>query len=44
MASSSKIVFSLATLQEKALAAIDPLLLEHRDMMYSRHLELPLSL
>lgn len=25
-------------------AALDPLLLEHRDMMYSEHLELPLSL
>lgn len=25
-------------------AAIDPVLIEHRDMMYSRHLELPLSL
>lgn len=29
---------------EETLAAIDPLLLEHRDMMYARHLELPLSL
>ena len=25
-------------------AALDPVLLEHRDMMYSKHLELPLSL
>jgi len=25
-------------------AALDPILLEHRDMMYARHLELPLSL
>jgi len=25
-------------------AALDPVLLEHRDMMYSEHLELPLSL
>jgi hypothetical protein len=25
-------------------AALDPLLLEHRDMMYAEHLELPLSL
>lgn len=25
-------------------AALDPVLLEHRDMMYSRHLQLPLSL
>ena len=31
-------------LDEQTLAAIDPLLLEHRDMMYTRHLELPLSL
>ena len=29
---------------EETLAAIDPLLMEHRDMMYSRHLDLPLSL
>ena len=29
---------------DETLAAIDPLLLEHRDMMYARHLELPLSL
>ena len=25
-------------------AALDPILLEHRDMMYARHLMLPLSL
>ena len=25
-------------------AALDPILLEHRDMMYAEHLELPLSL
>jgi glutathione S-transferase len=31
-------------LDDETRAAIDPLLLEHRDMMYSRHLELPLSL
>lgn len=31
-------------LDDETLAAIDPLLLEHRDMMYARHLELPLSL
>jgi hypothetical protein len=24
--------------------ALDPILLEHRDMMYARHLALPLSL
>ena len=29
---------------EETLAALDPLLIEHRDMMYARHLELPLSL
>lgn len=31
-------------LDAETAAAIDPILLEHRDMMYSRHLELPLSL
>jgi glutathione S-transferase len=31
-------------LDDETRAAIDPLLLEHRDMMYARHLELPLSL
>lgn len=31
-------------LDDETLAAIDPLMLEHRDMMYARHLELPLSL
>jgi hypothetical protein len=25
-------------------AALDPILFEHRDMMYAKHLELPLSL
>ena len=25
-------------------AALDPILFEHRDMMYAEHLELPLSL
>jgi glutathione S-transferase len=25
-------------------AALDPLLIQHRDMMYAKHLELPLSL
>jgi hypothetical protein len=25
-------------------AALDPILFEHREMMYARHLELPLSL
>jgi glutathione S-transferase len=32
------------TLDEATRAALDPVLLEHRDMMYARHLELPLSL
>ena len=32
------------TLDEETRAALDPILLEHRDMMYARHLELPLSL
>jgi glutathione S-transferase len=31
-------------LDESTAAALDPILLEHRDMMYSRHLPLPLSL
>jgi glutathione S-transferase len=31
-------------LDEATAAALDPILLEHRDMMYSRHLALPLSL
>lgn len=31
-------------LDDETAAAVDPLLLEHRDMMYARHLELPLSL
>ncbi len=31
-------------LDEETRAALDPILLEHRDMMYTRHLELPLSL
>lgn len=31
-------------LDEPTQAALDPILLEHRDMMYSRHLALPLSL
>lgn len=32
------------TLDAETARAIDPVLLEHRDMMYARHLELPLSL
>jgi len=31
-------------LDDATAAALDPVLLEHRDMMYSRHLALPLSL
>ncbi len=31
-------------LDEETRAALDPVLLEHRGMMYARHLELPLSL
>jgi glutathione S-transferase len=31
-------------LDDETRAALDPALLEHRDMMYTRHLELPLSL
>jgi hypothetical protein len=31
-------------LDEETRAALDPALLEHRDMMYARHLKLPLSL
>jgi glutathione S-transferase len=32
------------SLDEDTAKAIDPVLLEHRDMMYAKHLELPLSL
>jgi glutathione S-transferase len=31
-------------LDDETRAALDPLLLEHRDLMYAKHLELPLSL
>jgi hypothetical protein len=31
-------------LDPETAAALDPILVEHRDMMYARHLELPLSL
>jgi hypothetical protein len=31
-------------LDERTARALDPILLEHRDRMYSRHLQLPLSL
>jgi glutathione S-transferase len=39
-----KIRLAFEHLDEDTARALDPLLLEHRDMMYSRHLELPLSL
>jgi glutathione S-transferase len=32
------------TLDARTQAALDPILLEHRDMMYEKHLQLPLSL
>jgi len=35
---------ALEWLNPDTRAALDPVLLEHRDMMYTRHLELPLSL
>lgn len=35
---------ALEHLDADTAAALDPILLEHRDMMYARHLELPLSL
>ena len=35
---------ALETLDAPTAAALDPLLFVHRDMMYARHLELPLSL
>jgi glutathione S-transferase len=35
---------ALEWLDDETRAALDPILLEHRDMMYERHLELPLSL
>jgi len=35
---------ALETLDGPTAAALDPLLFSHRDMMYARHLELPLSL
>lgn len=35
---------ALEYLDNDTAAALDPVLLEHRDMMYARHLELPLSL
>jgi len=35
---------ALEWLNEETRAALDPVLLEHRDMMYARHLETPLAL
>ncbi|HZX86800.1 MAG TPA: hypothetical protein VFF19_24730, partial [Reyranella sp.] len=35
---------ALETLDAATSAALDPMLLEHRDMMYRERLELPLSL
>ena len=35
---------AFATLDAQTEAALDPVLFAHRDMMYARHLELPLSL
>jgi hypothetical protein len=35
---------ALETLDAPTAAALDPLLFVHREMMYARHLELPLSL
>jgi len=32
------------TRDDRVEAALDPILLAHRDMMYAEHLELPLSL
>jgi glutathione S-transferase len=35
---------ALETMDEETRAALDPILLEHRDMMYEKHLETPLCL
>jgi glutathione S-transferase len=35
---------ALETMDDVTAAALDPILIEHRDRMYDRHLELPLSL
>ncbi len=35
---------AFATLDAQTEAALDPILFAHRDMMYAKHLELPLSL
>ncbi len=35
---------AFGTLDESTAAALDPILVEHRDLVYQRHLELPLTL
>ena len=42
MEASSRTAFEMRDAQ--VAAALDPILFEHRDMMYAEHLELPLSL
>ena len=42
MSASTRATFE--TREAQTDAALDPILLEHRDMMYAEHLELPLSL
>ena len=42
MDASTRAAFELRNPQVDS--ALDPILLEHRDMMYAKHLELPLSL
>ena len=43
-AMSARIRAAFETLDAQTRAALDPILLEHRDMMYAEYLELPLSL
>ena len=42
MSASTRAAFE--TREAQTEGALDPILLEHRDMMYAEHLELPLSL
>jgi len=42
MKSTTRAAFS--TLDEATKAALDPVILAHREMIYEKHLELPLSL
>jgi hypothetical protein len=42
MDAATRAVFELC--DGETAAALDPLIIAHRDMMYARHLELPLSL